>query len=536
VVATGWALGAGRWLIGVVGVLGVGAAGSWLWLGDPGSAVTLQSRLAMWWQAAGVALGAWLAGTGGGTFGLAIQPAHTDFNLWSHAHNELVEWVVETGLVGVVAAVVALWLARPGPARNPRRALPITLAVAAIGVHALVDFPLQIPALAMATAGLFATRRSVHEPRVTVRPVVVRAVLGVLVLLQLVAAGWELRTRQVERAIAVLDAQRYQLDAESVVATLAPWRPELALARGWRKLAGDDPDGAVAVGLAVAADHPHDGSALRRAGRLLVAAGATEDALRVLDRARVRFPGDWRTSVARARATDPEHRWEVWSEALRGGAPPSYLEEAFESLPEGVVWLDVAEERDGRFAQVLGGLLLRREQPETALLAFELAARMDPELTPHQGHIRLLIERGQLQEAGALAARGGAAPQYRALQAQVLEASGHGREALETWTALAREAPMYSYRALQAARRVDGVEAAIALGEALVERGVLDPRGQIELARQYRDNGHAAQCQRVLRDDLLTHRSLGVMAQRLHDGGCDKGEVDGPGSVEVTDP
>ncbi|MEZ4238638.1 MAG: hypothetical protein R3F59_21300 [Myxococcota bacterium] len=47
-------------------------------------------------------------------------------------------------------------------------------------VHALVDFPLQIPALAMTAAGLYALRRTAFAPRSAAAPRTVRTVLAVV--------------------------------------------------------------------------------------------------------------------------------------------------------------------------------------------------------------------------------------------------------------------------------------------------------------------------------------------------------------------
>jgi O-antigen ligase len=96
-------------------------------------------------------------GHGAGTFYIAlpaIKPAGFP-HLWDHAHNDYVEWAVDTGLVGLglllsVAALTAwraLHLLRDREPRLHRGVGTAALmALACLGLHSLVDFNLQIPA------------------------------------------------------------------------------------------------------------------------------------------------------------------------------------------------------------------------------------------------------------------------------------------------------------------------------------------------------------------------------------------------------
>ncbi len=127
----------------------------------------------------------WVAGTGAGTFACAFpyyQPPAISSLYFRYAHNDWLEYVAELGVIGaallawLVAAVV--WLAPeaevdPAGAGNGGRGRRrhstwrryerrgVVLALAGMSAHALVDFPLHIPATlltASALAGLLNRR------------------------------------------------------------------------------------------------------------------------------------------------------------------------------------------------------------------------------------------------------------------------------------------------------------------------------------------------------------------------------------------
>lgn len=101
-----------------------------------------------------------LTGTGYGTYETAIEAYRAGsgeiFDIWEKTHNSYLESAMELGLPAALALHGAiLWLAiicyRGIAARRRGRAFP-ALGVAAtllVGVHALVDFSLQIPAVAI---------------------------------------------------------------------------------------------------------------------------------------------------------------------------------------------------------------------------------------------------------------------------------------------------------------------------------------------------------------------------------------------------
>ncbi|NLT71096.1 MAG: O-antigen ligase family protein [Verrucomicrobiaceae bacterium] len=105
-----------------------------------------------------------LFGTGPGTFHLAF-PFYTSqlegfHHFWTHAHQDYLQTMVEWGLPGFAAwAVLFAGAILRGGQRN-RKTVPhenlsdkfALLALALVLIHAMVDFPLQIPAIQLAAA------------------------------------------------------------------------------------------------------------------------------------------------------------------------------------------------------------------------------------------------------------------------------------------------------------------------------------------------------------------------------------------------
>ena len=101
-----------------------------------------------------------LKGTGFGTYENAIEPYRANdpqiFALWEKAHNTYLENALELGLPAALALNIAIFLLaliayRGVRARRRHKSFP-ALGVAAtllVGLHALVDFSLQIPAVAV---------------------------------------------------------------------------------------------------------------------------------------------------------------------------------------------------------------------------------------------------------------------------------------------------------------------------------------------------------------------------------------------------
>lgn len=108
----------------------------------------------------------WL-GSGLDTFG-ALSDSYRTFPSrlrWAQAHNDYLQWLAETGLVGAVLALWFLWTLGRTVAEKMRLGAESRtrqlVAGAALGcvlvlLHSLVDFPLRIPANALLFASLWA--------------------------------------------------------------------------------------------------------------------------------------------------------------------------------------------------------------------------------------------------------------------------------------------------------------------------------------------------------------------------------------------
>lgn len=102
-------------------------AASVLW---PGKLVSVNERLAMWWDAI----------TNTTLFGHGLGSYAADHPVWEHAHSDLLQSGYELGIGGLLpAALMVAALARPAPA-------PLRAVVVCIAVEYAVAFPLHLPA------------------------------------------------------------------------------------------------------------------------------------------------------------------------------------------------------------------------------------------------------------------------------------------------------------------------------------------------------------------------------------------------------
>lgn len=165
-----------RWRGAAWGVAGLGAAGLGLllfgwrhffarWGQTSVYELAWNERVETWWASLSLWLDFPLAGTGMGSFRFAFpltQPRGAA-RTWTHAHSDLLEVLVTTGVVGalllaaaMVAVVPALWEV----ARRGRRSEDRAAGLAALGgltyafFHSLTDFGLTLPANAFALAVL----------------------------------------------------------------------------------------------------------------------------------------------------------------------------------------------------------------------------------------------------------------------------------------------------------------------------------------------------------------------------------------------
>ena len=89
-------------------------------------------------------------GCGIGAFAPAYWPYQrvVRFEYWPHAHNEYLQWILETGAIGILMAFVWMrmaWRAAPQMIRS-NESRPALAGLVAAAVHALVECSLRIPA------------------------------------------------------------------------------------------------------------------------------------------------------------------------------------------------------------------------------------------------------------------------------------------------------------------------------------------------------------------------------------------------------
>jgi O-antigen ligase len=189
-IATAALHGRRRAVVGLVG--GVVALAGFLWyvgsadllerftpIGNPGSA-TLEEvsghRFEAWSGSLQIFREHWLLGTGLDTFEphfRGMRQYYTD-KVWTHAHNDFLQFVAETGVVGVALGLWLVIAAAREILRNLRRtaqtatgAMLIGLGCACLGfmVHGWLDFNFHVPANAAGFAVLaaIAARRGWDE-------------------------------------------------------------------------------------------------------------------------------------------------------------------------------------------------------------------------------------------------------------------------------------------------------------------------------------------------------------------------------------
>ncbi|MBX7184732.1 MAG: O-antigen ligase family protein [Vicinamibacteria bacterium] len=89
-------------------------------------------------------------GSGIGAFGAAYWPYQLNNanEFWQHAHNEYLEWTIEAGIAGVLAAGLVARALRASLGFAPWAGDAIRGAIAAVALQALLDFSLRTPASA----------------------------------------------------------------------------------------------------------------------------------------------------------------------------------------------------------------------------------------------------------------------------------------------------------------------------------------------------------------------------------------------------
>lgn len=181
--------GAGGWVIGLTLALAVGLAGWFGWGPVRARLATLfagreaDDRSGMWRDAVRAADGFWATGSGSGTFlrieSLGRREGLSNFSN-DHAHNEYLEAVIEGGIARAALTLLlvcgVLFVVGRGFLRQRGRPgstllLGAWFGLAALAAHALTDFGIHLPAVAVFAAILagYAMNASGESPRVRVK-------------------------------------------------------------------------------------------------------------------------------------------------------------------------------------------------------------------------------------------------------------------------------------------------------------------------------------------------------------------------------
>jgi tetratricopeptide (TPR) repeat protein len=531
---------AARWGVAGRGTLALGVAGLVIaavslalfeasFVGD-----SVTPRSVQWRDSLRALADHWLFGVGGGAYGDAFAAYRTDgnFRRLSHAHSDVLEWVVETGLAGALLGLAALvaWWPRPAE-KEPERARAVELGVVGVAAHALVDFPLQVPAVAMATAAVLACRSATFVPRAQVSPALIRAALVLVAVAQLPFAAWQLRGA---RADAAIEMARQSPDVATLSAAgealerYAPWRADAVLIRAWRAEAAGDAEAALAAAEEVVASHPHDADALRRAALIFARARRYDRATVALERAGERAPSDQRAWVALAQvreaARDVDGAVAAWDRAFETAKPGQNvtIERAFGLRPDASYWVPALADSHGDWSAGLANLLLRTGHPAEALLALEQAARLEPHYADDLRFAEAMTAAGRPEDAVAwLRERQSRLPAdadgYVAL-GRVLTSVGDHAAATAAFTAaveLRPDDPESRVLVVRSVESAEGAAAALVLARRYEAAGRAHPRLSLEIARLLRDVGDKAGCIGEIEANRLRDGAMAAEASAL---------------------
>lgn len=395
-----------------------------------------------------------VAGTGIGTFRYA-EPLFRDPEIsvrFIHAHCDWLQWIAETGALGaplLLAWIVALVVSITAVLRAPReRALAAALAagVFALGAHAFVDFPLQLPGVTITGALLAGALLGplAHGPRDShaagrgkrtwgAAPIAVVLTTGAIAALALFASrpmslpGWSTsvapwaRPAEKVRAVARRNVTTTIEDLQSGAIDMAQARPRIARAlAGLRAAAVRAPlradlrlslfaAGQAQAGLDLPATPPPPGfEDLQR--HYLTRAEALDPASRarrlVLMRSWIEV-GDLDEALRLARrllADEPALAAQVYAELGGADLDLGWLMAATPNTPEAAVAL--ARTMRGRRDLAGAEIVLERARvrhPEDVTLAVELAETLTARKRPADA--LAILERGALPAEDSLRRR-----------------------------------------------------------------------------------------------------------------------------------
>ncbi|MCO4745140.1 MAG: O-antigen ligase family protein [Proteobacteria bacterium] len=373
-----------------------------------------ERRLDQWADLPAMFLAQPLTGWGVGSFQWAYAPFRTfpGFRSYRTAHSDLLQWVVDTGLVGsVVLGVVVWWLWRHWP-KSSGSGWALDLGLLGVGLHALGDFPLHVPLVLVSVAAVGGLRLGLVRVDLPGRVKTHNRVVVAVTLGSVVASGLLLgHAAAVDRAVAVVWEQKTGEQAQAAAAQvrwLAPWRPEPGFARAWRALEDGNHELATRAALRLRARHPESGATLLNAAGVLMRAGSVAEAEKTALLALEREPYEYRAHVLIARARQRSGRREEslesyrvalshWPAETAGGA--WVFGEVERLRPDEAWWEDSLEGASPYWSLYRGDHLMRTGQIGRAGELYERAADREPRYAVWGGRIRWLLAVGRLDEA-----------------------------------------------------------------------------------------------------------------------------------------
>ncbi|MFK7928724.1 MAG: O-antigen ligase family protein [Myxococcota bacterium] len=379
--------GSARWGIVCAALAAAASGGTAFYLVFPDWwSASVSTRWAQWSESAGMAANAPFLGVGPGGYARAFAPHQNLYRTWTydHAHNDWLEFGLQIGLVGVAGLIAVLLLTRGSrQARRGGGAKWLTLGLFGVGLHAIVEFPLQLPGVAALVLGFAVVRASVWAaPRRTRSDVWLIGTSVVLALGSFGIAGWSWAATSSADAWAVADDETRPALA-SRVSWLDPTSAIPDIEAALVAVQSGDKEGACQLSNRVRSEHSHDAATQRWAARLLAKAGCLDDALLATERASWLLPADYRPLALKAAILKKQgrmtgardahagalKRWPV--QTAMGGQP---LRDAMELFPVSLWWLEELEPAHPALSLYLGDAILA-DEPDVALLAYEQAAR-----------------------------------------------------------------------------------------------------------------------------------------------------------------
>ncbi|MBX2803273.1 MAG: O-antigen ligase family protein [Myxococcales bacterium] len=420
-------------------------AGGWVvsqWASRHGSdtAVSAEGRLELYTTTLRLLGAQPLTGAGLGTFEEAVQPhrSRASWRGWGHAHNDWLEWGAETGLVGIAALVVAVVLLAPWRWRPSRFVQRLGIGVGGVLLYAMVDFPLQIPLVAMAVAAAVAGSAAVESRGTPVAVPRLRVALWLCVVLQLGAGVWQARTAVVRRAHLALRADPQDTHARGWLQRLAPWRPDVQLAELSTAVGAGDTARVQRISSDLLASYPTNPTVVGSASHALLMTGSTARAVELAGEAVVLAPWNrelWKLRAVAQTRLDPSQAAPAWADAVTAGVPGA-MQAGWKLLPVGLYWVDALDDAPPERLANVAAFLVEQGDLEAAIVGYQAVVDLEDAVV-YGPYLRALQQTGRhgerLQYLDAVLRERPRHPVALRQRAVSLEALERWMEASEAW-------------------------------------------------------------------------------------------------------